>query len=126
MGGVLARVLSLATTWPQCVASTSYVSTNGGYARGEGVRGTADAAHAVAAADDPSDDAQYARRLDEMAAGGRRRALQSGVPGEPVLLKKQPPKSPNPPAVDWRQIVDHVRRSNEVVSGTQMLTDTFG
>lgn len=40
--------------------------------------------------------------------------------------KQQPqPQDPDKPAVDWRQVVEHVRRTGQTVSGQQMLTDKF-
>lgn len=80
----------------------------------------------------PIADAEYARRLSEMAstqALGQRRWDLEQVPmlTLPAKAAKQPSKSPTPPAVDWRQIVEHIRRTKEeAVSGRQMLTDTFG
>jgi hypothetical protein len=47
----------------------------------------------------------------------------------PGRQKQQQEQQPQPelerPAVDWRQVVEHVRRTGQTVTGQQMLTDKF-
>ena len=86
--------------------------------------------------------AEHARRLQEMAGAAAAAQAAAPPPGGPpqppsrrldienipslVTGKKQPPKSPQQPAVEWREIVERARQAQERVSGRQMLTDTFG
>ncbi|WIA12225.1 hypothetical protein OEZ85_012292 [Tetradesmus obliquus] len=56
----------------------------------------------------------------------RRRINIADVPQFQLPSKSKQPASPvHQPAVDWQQIVEQVRRSGQLVTGEQMLTDTF-
>lgn len=95
-------------------------------------------------------DLQYTRRLNEMLAAQAARQRQQQehqqlqqleqrrrldldsipilqLPGRQQKQQKQqqPQTEPIRPAVDWRQVVEHVRRTGQTVTGQQMLTDTF-
>jgi hypothetical protein len=90
-------------------------------------------------------DIDYTRRLQEMLAADaarqadaaaaaataaqpkpRRRVNIADVPQFQLPPRsKQPASPPNQPAVDWQQVVEQVRRTGQLVSGEQMLTDTF-
>jgi hypothetical protein len=88
-------------------------------------------------------DIEYTRRLQEMLAydAARHAAAAAEAAAQPRQRRriniadvpkfqlpassKQPASPPNQPAVDWQQIVEHVRRTGQMVSGEQMLTDTF-
>jgi hypothetical protein len=85
-------------------------------------------------------DIEYTRRLQEMlAADAARQAAAAVIQQKPKRRiniadvpqfelpsrSKQPASPPHQPAVDWQQIVEQVRRSGQLVSGEQMLTDTF-
>jgi hypothetical protein len=88
-------------------------------------------------------DLEYARRLQEMLAyDAARQAAAAAAVAQPRQQRKriniaevpkfqlpssnkQPASPANQPAVDWQQIVEQVRRTGQMVSGEQMLTDTF-
>lgn len=98
-------------------------------------------------------DLEYARRLNEMITSQTARRLQQQqqqehfqqleqqrrrldldsipilqLPGRQEKQRKeeqQQQTDPAKPAVDWRQVVEHVRRTGATVTGQQMLTDTF-
>lgn len=95
----------------------------------------------------PSLDVDYARRINEMLAAQaarqrqqeqqqqleqlqRRRLDLDSIPVLQLPRQQQQQQQPQPldaekPAVDWRQVVEHVRRSGQTVTGQQMLTDKF-
>jgi hypothetical protein len=89
-------------------------------------------------------DLEYTRRLQEMLAyDAARQAAAAAAVAQPRQQQrkriniaevpkfqlpsssKQPASPANQPAVDWQQIVEQVRRTGQMVSGEQMLTDTF-
>jgi hypothetical protein len=87
-------------------------------------------------------DLEYTRRLQEMLAYDAARQAAAAAVAQPGQQRKRinisevpkfqlPPSSKQPanpanqPAVDWQQIVEQVRLTGQMVSGEQMLTDTF-
>lgn len=44
---------------------------------------------------------------------------------QPQHVEDQPDLPATKPSVDWRQVVEHVRRTGQTVTGQQMLTDKF-
>jgi len=122
LDGVTARALAASfNAWPESTPSTSGSCSSRGYA-----------SHPVLQPALSGEDVQHARRLKEMMNSATMPATRRRVPLEQVPIlhipqsTKQPSKSPNqPPAVDWREIVERARAQNETVTGTQMLTDTF-
>ncbi|KAF8071251.1 CNX2 [Scenedesmus sp. PABB004] len=70
------------------------------------------------------------QQQQQSAAQRRPRRLDlDAVPAFSLPRRQQPAPAPaNPgsaPAVDWRAVVEHVRRSGQAVTGERMLTDTF-
>eukprot|EP00879_Flechtneria_rotunda_P016503 GHRR01017271.1.p1 GENE.GHRR01017271.1~~GHRR01017271.1.p1 ORF type:complete len:318 (+),score=106.59 GHRR01017271.1:557-1510(+) len=121
---------------PECLPSTSCSSSScWSFCR-------AHSSHAAAALQQqqqqPSSipDLEYARRMHEMLTYNsarqdmrprQRRQINLDVVPQfsPPGRQHKPASSSINPAVDWKQIVEHVRRTGQAVSGEQMLTDRF-
>lgn len=155
IGGLLAAVARSAnsTYIPDCLPSTSYgcSTLQACWTRGSS---TTTAVSSPQVQQQPSIDLEYSRRISEMLAAQAARQRQQELQQQqqlqqlnqqrrrldldsiPILQlpgrqqqtqqrKQQPQPDPDKPAVDWRQIVEHARRTRQTVTGQQMLTDKF-
>ncbi|GBF99286.1 hypothetical protein Rsub_12046 [Raphidocelis subcapitata] len=95
----------------------------------EGPWGTLLAGRAAPAQGGPGSLEQQQRQQQQQSR--RRRLDVSAIPMLRVPSKRDAPAPPPPagdpraPSVDWREIVERARRTQERVGGAQMLTDTF-